>query len=98
VLEVSAMSMMGASAGLTLRQVGLLGSPGDRRRAALIRALHVACSAIDISTQIELQRDARDCPDCSSRSVRLTPAMTPSVRSRGVATAAAIVSGLAPGR
>ena len=89
--------MIGASAGLTFRYVGLLGSPvGSRLRAALI----AACTS---RAAPSMSRERSNCSvirvDESELCdvISVTPAIRPSERSSGVATVAAIVSGLAPG-
>src|SRR5208283_1895366 len=98
VSEVRARIMIGASDGLTLRYVGLLGSPDGRRlRAALI----AACTS-RAAPSISLSRS--NCkailvePSELIEVISVMPAMRPSERSKGVATVAAIVSGLAPGK
>src|SRR6266699_3515989 len=90
--------MTGDSAGLTLRQFGLLGRlAGNCPRAALMAACtsraaasilrpRSNCSVIDV-----LPRKLVDV-------ISVSPAMRPNWRSSGVATEEAMVSGLAPGR
>ena len=97
VAEVSAKIMIGASAGLTFRYVGLLGSPdGSRLRAALI----AACTSRAAPSMSRLKSNCsvmRVEPSELDEVISVTPLMRPSERSSGVATVAAIVSGLAPG-
>src|SRR5438477_4516215 len=92
------MIMIGASAGLTFRYVGLLGSPDGRRfRAALI----AACTSRAAPSMSRFKSNCnviRVEPSDDDEVISVTPAMRPSERSSGVATVAAIVSGLAPGR
>ena len=88
---------IGASAGFTLRQVGLLGMPlGSSERAALMPActsLPASWMSRDRSNWMAMRVEPSELDEVIS----VTPAIRPSVRSRGVATVAAIVSGLAPG-
>ena len=57
--EVSARIMIGASAGLTLRYVGLLGRLAGKLAARGVDGgLHVARRGVDVAVQVELQRDA----------------------------------------
>src|SRR5262245_47107724 len=98
VFEVSAMIRIGDAAGFDLRNVGIVGkSPGRSLSAALI----AACTS----------RAARSTPRPSSNCtamlvepselvevISVTPAISPSRRSSGAATVAAIVVGSAPGR
>lgn len=97
-LDVSARIMIGASAGFTLRYVGLPGMPeGSSVRAALM----AACTS---RAALSTVRDRSNCsvmrvlPRLELDVISLTPAIAPSARSSGVATVAAMVSGLAPGR
>ena len=89
--------MIGASAGLTLRYVGLLGRPvGSRVRAALIAAWtsFAAPSMSRLKSNCSVTRvEPRELDEVIS----VIPAMRPSARSSGVATVEAMVSGLAPG-
>ena len=63
-----------------------------------MRGLHVARGAVDVAAEVELDGDARSsrasCIEVSS----VTPEISPSRRSSGAATVAAMVSGSAPGR
>ena len=60
VSEVSDRMIAGASAGLTLRYVGLLGRfAGSCATRGVDRGLHVARGRIDVPRQIELQHHAR---------------------------------------
>src|SRR5258706_2320540 len=98
VSEVSAMIKMGASAGFTLRYVGLLGRfEGRLPRAALIADCTSRAAA-------SISRSKSNCsvtdvePTPLDEVISVTPAMRPNCRSSGVATDEAMVSGLAPGR
>src|SRR4029079_10901852 len=89
---------IGASAGLTLRYVGFDGRPdGSVLRDALIAACtsRAAPSMSRLSSNWSVMRVELS---ALFDVISLTPAMRPSARSSGVATVAAIVSGLAPGR
>src|SRR5436305_11085273 len=90
--------MIGASAGFTFRYVGLLGSPdGSKLRAALI----AACTSRAAPSMSRFKSNCsviRVEPSDDDDVISVTPAMRPSARSSGVATVAAIVSGLAPGK
>ena len=89
--------MIGASAGLTLRYVGLLGRPdGSRLRDALMAAC-TSRAAPSMSRDRSNCSVMRDEPSELDDVISVMPAMRPSERSSGVATVAAIVSGLAPG-
>ena len=60
--------------------------------------LDVARRGVHVAAQVKLDRDAGGPESGSRRSSRVTPAMRPNMRSSGVATEEAMVSGLAPGR
>ena len=60
--------------------------------------LHVHGGAVEVAAEVELQRDLGDAERVRSRSSSSSPAIIENLFSSGVATAAAIVSGLAPGR
>src|SRR5271170_7816697 len=95
--EVSARIRIGASAGLTLRYVGLLGRFAGRfARAALIAACTSRAAPLmsrfkSNCSVIELE------PSVLDEVISFTPAMWPSCRSSGAATDDAMISGLAPG-
>src|SRR5260370_36528174 len=95
--EVSARSRIGASAGLTFRYVGLFGRlAGNWLRAALI----AACTSRAAASISRLSANCRVTlvePRKLVEVISVIPAMRPNCRSSGVATAEAIVSGLAPG-
>lgn len=59
--------------------------------------LHVLRRAVDAAVEVELQRDLRAAEELVDV-IESMPAMLESCCSSGVATDAAIVSGLAPGR
>ena len=60
--------------------------------------LHVLGGRVDVAAQVELQRDAACCPGMLVEVMESMPAMVENCFSSGVATAEAMVSGLAPGR
>jgi len=60
--------------------------------------LHIARRRIDIPVQIKLKARYWLSPSWLEDVIWFTPAMRPNCLSRGVATAEAMVSGLAPGR
>src|SRR5579871_3712519 len=95
--EVSASIRIGESAGFTLRQLGFLGRfAGSWPRAALMAACtsRAAASILRFRSNWSVMLvDTRVLDEVIS----FTPAMRPNCRSSGVATAEAIVSGLAPG-
>ncbi len=89
------------------RRVGRVDLPVRRARRQVRRELagrrgdgrlDVARGAVDVAVQIELERDLTSCPSVLDDVISVTPAMRPKRRSSGVATADAIVSGLAPGK
>ena len=88
---------IGASAGLTFRYVGLLGRlAGSWPRAALM----AACTSLAAASMFRLSSNWSVIdvdPRLLVEVISVTPAIRPNWRSRGVATAEAIVSGLAPG-
>src|ERR1700730_12957105 len=96
--EVSAISMIGASAGFTLRYEGLLGRfAGSWPRAALI----AACTSRPAASMFRFKSNCSTMlvePSWLVEVIWLTPEMRPNWRSRGVATADAIVCGSAPGK
>src|SRR5262249_2994803 len=98
VSEVSESNITGESAEFTLRYAGCEGkSAGNWLRAALIAASTSRAAAL-------MSRFRSNCsvipvlPSVEVEVICVTPAMRPNWRSSGVATAEAIVSGLAPGR
>jgi hypothetical protein len=98
VLDVSAITMTGASAGLILRYCGLLRrSVGMSARAALIAAC-TSRAAPSMSRDRSNCRMMRELPTVLDEVISETPAMAPSRRSSGVVTLVATVSGEAPGR
>ena len=98
VADVSAKSKISDSAGFTLRQVGLVGRfAGSWPRAALMAAWTSRPAA-------SMSRSRSNCmtmlvlPNWLTDVICVMPAMRPNMRSSGVATEEAMVSGLAPGR
>jgi hypothetical protein len=59
--------------------------------------LHVLAGGIDVAVEAELDRDLRE-PSALVEVIESTPAIVVNCFSSGVATADAMVSGLAPGR
>ncbi len=96
--DVRARIMIGASAGLTLRQFGFEGRfAGSCPRAALMAAWTSRAAA-------SMSRSRSNCrvmpvePEELFDVICVTPAIRPNCRSSGVATDEAIVSGSAPGK
>ncbi len=95
--DVSASMKIGVSAGFTLRYVGLPGRFAGRFPRAALMAACTSRAAASIS------RFSSNCkvmdvdPSPLDEVISVTPAMRPNCRSSGVATEAAMVSGLAPG-
>ena len=91
-------SKIADSAGLILRQFGLVGRfAGNWPRAALM----AACTSRPAASTSRSRSNCRTIfvlPSWLVDVIWLTPAMRPNMRSSGVATEDAIVSGLAPGR
>ena len=91
------MFMIGASAGFTLRCVGGFGIDGGSERAAAAIADWTSCAAAS------MLRSSVNCsvivvmPSVDDEVIESTPAIVENCFSSGVATAEAIVSGLAPG-
>jgi hypothetical protein len=71
--------------------------PLGMRRSAGERRLHVLRGRVDITVERELERDVGGTRP-EDDVIASMPAIVDSCRSSGVATADAIVSGLAPGR
>src|SRR6185369_13131325 len=96
--EVSPRIMIGASAGLTLRYVGLAGRlTGRYVRAALIPA----CTSRAAKSMSRLRSNCNVIemvPSALEEIISARPAMWPNWRSRGAATDDAMISALAPGR
>src|SRR5690348_2415587 len=88
---------MGASAGLTLRNVGGFGIPGGRRRNAAAIDDCTSCAAASSARSSTNWRVMLVDPRALVEVIESRPGMVENCRSRGVATEAAIVSGLAPG-
>src|SRR6202521_2372667 len=96
--EVSDMIKIGASAGFTLRYQGL---PGRYDGNWLREALIAACTSRAAASMLRLRSNCKTTPvepSWLTDVIWLMPAIRPNWRSRGVATAEAMVSGLAPGR
>src|ERR1043165_6115776 len=96
--EVTARISIGASAGFTLRYLGLLGRIVGRSARAASIAAWTSRAAPSIS------RFSSNCkvmpvdPSVLPEVISVTPAMRVNCRSSGAATEVAMVSGLAPGR
>ena len=92
------MIRIGASAGLLLRYVGRVGKFGGSSPPA---ALIAACTSRAAASTLRSRSNCSvicDEPSELTEVISFTPAMRPKRRSSGVATAEAIVSGLAPGK
>src|SRR5271155_236079 len=98
VSEVIPIIRIGESAGLIFLQLGVCGRlVGNWPRAALI----AACTSRAEASMLRLKSNCmvmRQLPSELDDVISFSPAMRPNCRSRGVATADAIVSGLAPGK
>jgi hypothetical protein len=97
VAEVSAMIMIGASAGFTLRYVGLMGRFDGSWPAAALIADWTSRAAPLMSRARSNCRATLVEPRKLAEVISVTAAIRPNWRSSGVATAEAMVSGLAPG-
>ena len=89
---------MGLSAGLAFLYVGRLGMPVGNKLCAVLMA---ACTSRAAPLTLRLSSNCKvtrvlPCEELDVISV--TPAILPKTRSKGVATVAAMVSGLAPGK
>src|SRR5580700_4887522 len=97
VSEVIPIIRIGESAGLIFLQLGVCGKlVGNWPRAALI----AACTSRAEASMLRLKSNCmviRQLPSELDEVISFKPAIRPNWRSRGVATADAIVSGLAPG-
>jgi hypothetical protein len=98
VFEVRARMMIGAAAGLTLRNDGVdCRSPGRSATAALI----AACTSRAAPSMLRPRSNCtaiRLSPSELREVISVTPGISPRRRSSGAATVAAMISGLAPGR
>src|SRR5213592_4625951 len=90
--------MTGESAGLTLLYDGGAGMFGGNCRAAAAMAAWTSCAAASSSRERLNCRVMLVEPRLEAEVIESRPAMVENCRSSGVATAAAIVSGFAPGR
>ena len=97
-LEVSARIRMGAAAGFDLRKLGSEGMSAGRSAAAALMAACTSCAAPSMSRLRANWMAMRVLPSELVEVISVTPAISPSRRSSGAATRAAIVSGSAPGR
>ena len=88
--------IMAESAGFVLRY---LGAPGRLDGSCPWAALIAACTSRAAASIFRRSRTARDsvAPSELTEVISFSPAMRPNCRSSGVATAEAMVSGLAPG-
>ncbi len=89
---------MGASAGLTLRKLGRVGKFGGRSPAAALMAACTSRAAESTSRSRSNCRVKLTEPKELTEVISFKPAIRPKRRSSGVATAEAMVSGLAPGK
>src|ERR1035441_7933494 len=90
--------MMGVSPGLTLRKLGGVGMPGGNSVMASAMAVSASTVAPSMSRLRENCRVMEVEPWPELEIMESNPAMVVNCLSRGVATAEAMVSGLAPGR
>jgi hypothetical protein len=96
--EDRTMKRTGCIEGLTLRRLGGVGMDGGSCERVAAMAVWTSCAAASIS------RSRENCsvmfvePWLDVEFIESIPAMPENCRSSGVATAAAIVSGFAPGR
>jgi hypothetical protein len=98
VLEVSARIMIGTEFGLDLRNVGRDGRSVGRSVCA---ALIAACTSRAAPSTLRLRSNCsriRVCPSELRDVISVRPGISPSRRSSGAATVAAMISGSAPGR
>src|ERR1039458_4355924 len=96
--EVRNRLMMGWSPGLTLRKDGGVGMPGGSSVMASAMAVSTSTVAPSISRLRSNWRVILLDPWLLLETMESRPAIEVNWRSRGVATAEAMVSGLAPGR
>jgi hypothetical protein len=89
--------MTGASAGLTLRYVGLERKAAGRSTRAALMAACTSRAAPSMSRLRSNWRLMRVWPTVLDEVISVTSAMVPRWRSSGVATLVEAVSGLAPG-
>ena len=96
--EVTARISTGASAGLTLRYLGLLGRIAGRSARAALIAAWTSRAAPSMSRLSSNCKVTLVDPSVLLEVISVTPAMRVNWRSSGAATEVAMVSGLAPGR
>src|SRR6266702_821777 len=96
--DESTMFMIGASAGFTLRWGGGLGIDDGSERAAAAIADCTSCAAASMLRSSENCSVIVASPSVEVEVMLSMPAIVENCFSSGVATADAIVSGLAPGR
>ncbi|MCY1415002.1 hypothetical protein D9M71_304690 [compost metagenome] len=89
--------MIGLSAGLTLRHTGRFGMSSGRRPAAALIAACTSWAATSMSFSNSNCRFSTVEPSALLEVISLIPGMALNCTSSGVATAEAMVSGLAPG-
>src|SRR5215472_3510524 len=92
------MYMMGESAGLTFLKVGGVGMPGGICDWAVVMAASTSWAAASSDRSRANCRVIEVTPSALVDVIESSPAMVENCRSSGVATAEAMVSGLAPGR
>ncbi len=97
VADESTMLRIGASAGLTLRCVGGVGIDEGSERAAAAIADCTSCAAASMLRSSVNCSVIVACPSVDVDVIESMPAMVENCFSSGVATAEAMVSGLAPG-
>jgi hypothetical protein len=92
------MNRIGASDGFTLRKLGGVVISIGSRRCAIVSALCTSSEALSMSRLRSNWMVIEVVPCDDDEVIELMPAMVDICRSIGVATEAAMVSGLAPGR
>src|SRR3954451_10260019 len=96
--ELSAKKRIGLSEGFDLRRLGGFGMPGGSCGSAAEIACCTSCAAASM-LRLRLNCSVIDVEPCElDELIESMPAIPENCRSSGVATDAAMVSGLAPGR
>src|SRR5260370_31134486 len=95
--EATAMYRTGWSAGFTLRNAGGLGMPGGSNGVAWVMAVWTSTAAPSKFRRRSKVRVIDETPSALLEIIESSPGIVENWRSSGVATAEAIVSGLAPG-
>ena len=90
--------MNGCADGLRLRQAGMARSVAGKSARAALMAACTSRAALSISRDCSNISVTRVLPGSLLEVISVTPAITPSVRSSGVATVRAMSAGEAPAR